>query len=182
MKKLAVIFLALCTAPAFAARPDTTQLSCRDASGLVAANGAIVLAHGPHLFDRYVAHGGFCGTTENAIPAFVPTLDNSLCFVGNVCVSSDSSEGSRIVARASACREGSRQMILESDSSGDNTRQVTYVCRAGKWVNPYAAPEAPRAPASCKEGRRQVIHESEGDSTRSVTYICRNGQMRPEFQ
>ncbi|HEX2555772.1 MAG TPA: hypothetical protein VHL98_18890 [Microvirga sp.] len=60
-------------------------MTCAQASGLVAAAGAAVLATGPSTYDRYVSHSGQCLLGEVALPAWVPTADRPQCPVGLVC-------------------------------------------------------------------------------------------------
>jgi hypothetical protein len=66
-------------------RPSTLAMSCRQAQALVASRGAIVLGTGQYLYDRYVAHVGFCQFEETTEPAFEPTADNPQCPIGNRC-------------------------------------------------------------------------------------------------
>ena len=66
-------------------RPDTTRMTCAAARALVVRYGGIVLGTGPSLFDRYVNTRAYCTSTELTEPAFVPTADNSQCFVGYTC-------------------------------------------------------------------------------------------------
>lgn len=81
--------LALCAASpcCFAqGRPDTTKMSCAAAKDLVTRQHAIVLSTGPTTYDRYVASGAFCQADEIGRPAFVPSADNSQCFIGYYCI------------------------------------------------------------------------------------------------
>jgi hypothetical protein len=66
-------------------RPSTTAMSCAQAHVLVASRGAIVLSTGPHTYDRFVAHAGFCQYDETTEPAFERAADNPQCFVGYRC-------------------------------------------------------------------------------------------------
>jgi hypothetical protein len=87
MKKL-VIGLALSLFAAGAAaqpRPSSVAMSCRQAAGLVAANGAIVLGTGGFTYDRFVVDQRFCLRTEWIEPAWVPARDTPQCFVGYRC-------------------------------------------------------------------------------------------------
>jgi hypothetical protein len=67
------------------ARPDTLALSCKEAAGLVARNGAMVLGTGPNIFDRYVSQQRFCSGFEQLKPEWVKTRDNPQCFIGYTC-------------------------------------------------------------------------------------------------
>jgi hypothetical protein len=60
-------------------------MTCAQAIGLVASQGAVVLTTGPHTYDRFVANGGFCLPGEAPLRAFVPTSDASKCPVGYLC-------------------------------------------------------------------------------------------------
>ena len=66
-------------------RPLTTNMTCAAASALVSARGAVVLGTGPHTYDRYVAHPGFCDRGQGYDPAFERTADSAQCFVGYRC-------------------------------------------------------------------------------------------------
>lgn len=66
-------------------RPSTVAMSCRQAAGLVAASGGIVLGTGGYTYDRFVRDGGFCLITEITEPAWVPSRDTPQCFVGYRC-------------------------------------------------------------------------------------------------
>lgn len=89
MKVLAII--ALLGASAFAnARPYSKNMSCAAAKDLVTANGAIVMnydysARAGWLYERFVAHGGYCGGGEITKAAWVETNDSASCFIGYTC-------------------------------------------------------------------------------------------------
>ena len=68
-------------------RPTTTAMPCSAARALVASQGAVVLGTGPNLYDRYVAHQGFCGLDQITEPAYERSADTAQCFVGYRCVS-----------------------------------------------------------------------------------------------
>ncbi|WP_210381301.1 hypothetical protein [Microvirga zambiensis] len=83
----AVAFVTL-SAEAFAqSRPLTTRMSCSQAKGLVAAQGAIVLSTGPLTYDRYVRTSSACALGEVIEPAWVPTADSAQCPIGYRCAS-----------------------------------------------------------------------------------------------
>jgi hypothetical protein len=67
-------------------RPLTSRMSCSQARGIVAAQGAVVLNTSPLAYDRYVVSAGSCGLGERTEPAWVPTADNSQCSIGYRCV------------------------------------------------------------------------------------------------
>ena len=90
MKKL--IFAALVASFSFAAhaRPSTWTMTCAQAQGMVETNGAIVMNYGyseraGFLYDRFVAHGGYCFSGDEAHPAWAATSDNDRCRIGFVC-------------------------------------------------------------------------------------------------
>jgi hypothetical protein len=95
IKKLSICLMLFVASPCccFAqARPNTTTMSCKSAAGLVSAKGAIVLETGPVTYDRYVTGDGYCQTDETTKPAFVPTTDNSQCFIGYYCFSKETKD------------------------------------------------------------------------------------------
>jgi hypothetical protein len=67
-------------------RPLTSRISCNQARGLVAAQGAIVLNTTPLAYDRYVVSAGSCSLGERTEPAWIPTADNPQCPIGYRCV------------------------------------------------------------------------------------------------
>jgi hypothetical protein len=79
------LVLALTSADAALARPNSLTMSCAQAANLVRAQGAVVMSTGRHTFDRYVRHGGFCLWPEVAVPAYAPTADARRCPIGYVC-------------------------------------------------------------------------------------------------
>ncbi len=66
-------------------RPDTTQMSCARAQGLVQRAGGIVMRTGGQTYDRFVSGRAFCTPQEVTKPAFVPAGDYPQCFVGYTC-------------------------------------------------------------------------------------------------
>lgn len=83
---LLVLALATISTAAMAQSGRTTlTVTCAQARGLVAAQGAVVLHTGPTTYDRYVRDGGFCALQEAAWPAWVRTYDVAQCLVGGVC-------------------------------------------------------------------------------------------------
>ena len=76
------------SAEAFAqSRPLTTRMSCAQAKGLVASQGAVVLNTGPLTYDRYVGSSSACALGEVMEPAWVPTADSAQCPIGYRCAS-----------------------------------------------------------------------------------------------
>jgi hypothetical protein len=87
-----IALIALCLAatalPAHAiSRYNSMQLSCEAAQDRIQDEGAVILRYqskrvkGLPLYDRYVAHGGFCQTNEYAKLEVVPTADTNRCRV-----------------------------------------------------------------------------------------------------
>ena len=90
MKKtlLAALALSLVAFEAHAiSRYDIDGMSCSRVQGIVRADGAAILRHrSPRnpsltLYDRYVAHSGYCQIDEEATADFVPTADTGSCLV-----------------------------------------------------------------------------------------------------
>ena len=84
----AALFLAVSVVPGLAqtARPDTRQMTCRQAQDLVRQRGSVVLTTGPSTFDRFVANGRYCEPQTAQVRAkFAPTRDNPQCPAGYRC-------------------------------------------------------------------------------------------------
>ena len=79
-----VALFALAGAAAAQERPSTLNMTCAEASGLVAAQGAVVLSTGRHTFARFVSSPRFCALAEYAYLRQAPTRDG-MCRVGYVC-------------------------------------------------------------------------------------------------
>jgi hypothetical protein len=71
----------------------TLAMTCAQARGIVASQGAAVLRTGPATYDRYVRDGNFCAFQETARPAWVRTADVAQCPVGGVCRSIEIDNG-----------------------------------------------------------------------------------------
>jgi hypothetical protein len=69
--------------------PTTLAMTCAQAAGIVASQGAVVLRTGSTTYDRYVRDGSFCALQETARPAWVKTADIAQCPIGGVCRSVD---------------------------------------------------------------------------------------------
>lgn len=68
------------------ARPDTRSMTCAQAQALVQQRGEIVMNTGPHTFERFIAHAGFCYMRSPMTrPVYAPTRDNKKCAVGKKC-------------------------------------------------------------------------------------------------
>lgn len=80
---LSLALLPLLAAPA-QSRPDSLAMSCAQAQALVQREGAVVIGTGPDLYERYVADPGYC-QSQRSKPAWIPTRDEKLCLVGQVC-------------------------------------------------------------------------------------------------
>jgi hypothetical protein len=60
-------------------------MTCNQARDFIASNGAVVMTTGPHTFERFVAHAGYCMWDEYAARAWAPTRDASQCLIGYYC-------------------------------------------------------------------------------------------------
>lgn len=86
------VLMALVMTGAWAqARPTSYQMTCDEARSLVQENGAIVMNYGYSekagwLYNRYVAHRGYCNPGEVIQAAWAPTMDQDHCRVGYVCI------------------------------------------------------------------------------------------------
>jgi hypothetical protein len=83
-KLLLALALSLLSADAYAiSRYNSQSLSCGETRAIVRSEGAVILRYrSPRnnpLFDRYVAHRGFCEIDEYAKAAWVPTTDTPSC-------------------------------------------------------------------------------------------------------
>ena len=86
MLRLFLVFaLSLVAFAAMAARPSTLNMTCDQARGIVASQGAVVLRTGQFTFERFVAYEGYCMFDEYADWAWAPTRDVPQCPVGYVC-------------------------------------------------------------------------------------------------
>jgi hypothetical protein len=88
MKKILLAALVL-SVTAFEAqaisRYNVAGMSCGHVQDVVRSEGAAILRYpSPRnpsltLYDRYVAHGGYCQIDEEAVASFVPTKDTASC-------------------------------------------------------------------------------------------------------
>lgn len=144
MKNIFILALALVSSAAYA-RPDTTRMTCRNATGLVADSGAIVLSTGkPYLYERFVANQSFCGVGGRTVSAIVTTLDNDNCKIGYVCAQNDrggNSISKKFPSSITVCKAGTYRQASAADyypsrfTGAERTPNITVVCNnAGKWV------------------------------------------------
>lgn len=96
MKKIALTLsvLGLISAASVAQAMNVPLTSTADLSGsqvkeLVQDRGAIVLATGPGLYDRYVANNSYCSPHEETQSAYVATKNSNSSFIGYTCVVDD---------------------------------------------------------------------------------------------
>jgi hypothetical protein len=83
-----LLALALTTASTgvWAQSTVTTQtMTCAQAKGAVATQGAVVLRTGPTTYDRYVRDNSFCAQQEIIELRWVGTSDATRCPIGGVC-------------------------------------------------------------------------------------------------
>ncbi len=66
--------------------PDTLNMSCAQARAIVRQSGAVVLATGPRLYERYVTARSYCSPDQDTQPAWTETADNPQCQLGDRCV------------------------------------------------------------------------------------------------
>jgi hypothetical protein len=86
MRSLLVAVLAVSfAAAAYAQRPSTLDMTCREARSIVARAGAIVLSTGRHTYDRFVASDSYCQPDEYAYATSAPTADARQCPLGYRC-------------------------------------------------------------------------------------------------
>ncbi|WP_246270725.1 hypothetical protein [Hongsoonwoonella zoysiae] len=71
---------------AYAARPDTRAMTCRQAQSLVERYGAVVMTTGKYTYFRFVSQRNYCDPWEVLRPKVAPTRDNPACIVGYACV------------------------------------------------------------------------------------------------
>ncbi len=95
MKPILLILVAASFATGAVAQqgPATPNMTCAQAMGIVASQGAVVLHTGPTIYDRYVRDASFCAAQEMARPAWVKTADAIQCPVGHVCRSIEIDNG-----------------------------------------------------------------------------------------
>lgn len=66
-------------------RYNSQAMSCARIQETVRREGAVILAYtgrgGAPLYDRYVAHSGFCNGTDITRVTSVPASDNNRCIV-----------------------------------------------------------------------------------------------------
>lgn len=98
MKKAVLLTIAatgLIGSSAFA-RVDSRNLTCAEARNVVQSQGAVVMTYGEGpgglLFDRFVAHRGYCMQQEETTPAWIPTSDTNQCLVGYRCEERDNND------------------------------------------------------------------------------------------
>ena len=70
-------------------RASTLNMSCGQARGVVASQGAVVLGTGGHTYDRFVNSRYFCEINETIEPVWVPTADTPQCPIGYRCRDAD---------------------------------------------------------------------------------------------
>lgn len=180
MKAILVLALALVSTSAFA-RTDTTSLTCRQATGLVAEKGAVVLSTGsPDLYDRFVANSSYCALGEVAVAAFVETLDNPSCNIGYACEARTDGQASakQYPSKILACKEGAPGYTY----TYENDHEVAHptVCRNGKYVRVDGYTDPAPAYRTCKDGERFISRDGGGDAGPLTTkiFVCKDGKFR----
>jgi hypothetical protein len=84
MLRLSVMFVSMLMVSVIAtghaeARPDTRTMTCDQLRSFVKKQGAAVIDTGPHTYQRFVYHRGFCLYSEQLESAWVPALDGAQC-------------------------------------------------------------------------------------------------------
>lgn len=87
--KTVLSVLALCalttSAEAATRHINARGMTCASVRSSVAASGAVILHYGSGLYDRVVAHGGYCMHGETTQPFWTATRDSGACFAGYTC-------------------------------------------------------------------------------------------------
>ena len=65
--------------------PNSLTMSCAATSSLVREKGQVVIASGPNIYQRIISEPGACFAEQVAVPAWLPTADQSQCLVGLRC-------------------------------------------------------------------------------------------------
>jgi hypothetical protein len=79
------LLLVFATVAAAQEHPASSNMTCSEATSMVADLGAVVLTTGASRYERYVRSSEFCVQPENESPALVPTSNNPICFIGYTC-------------------------------------------------------------------------------------------------
>jgi hypothetical protein len=90
---VSVVIAGVATGAAAQSGASTLSMTCDQARGIVASQGAAVLRTGPMTYDRYVRGSSFCALQETARPAWVRTADVVQCPIGAVCRSVEIDNG-----------------------------------------------------------------------------------------
>lgn len=67
------------------AMPQSLDMTCNEAKAMVNRAGAVVIATGPNLFDRYVRDMSACNWGDVTKPAWIKTKDVAQCPIGYTC-------------------------------------------------------------------------------------------------
>lgn len=85
---LAVIAAALAATPAAAInRYNSEKMACAQVQATIKAEGAAIMRYHSKvnpsltLYDRYVRNSTFCPAGQDAVSAWIPSRDDSSCFV-----------------------------------------------------------------------------------------------------
>ena len=65
--------------------PNSLNMTCAATSALVKERGQVVIGSGPNIFQRVISEPGACFAEQEAVPAWLPTSDQSQCLVGYRC-------------------------------------------------------------------------------------------------
>lgn len=79
------------------------------------------------------------------------------------------------------CRNGDEFQDRASEDSG-RKGVVNFVCKNGKWIDPFAPPVTVTKPIVCKDGEEFVDSESSPSNRENRRLqICHNGKWVDEF-
>jgi len=76
---IAALALTLASSAAFAAIPETTNLTCADARAIVKRNGVINMTTNGGNYVRFVADSSWCSSDEEARLTWTETADAQNC-------------------------------------------------------------------------------------------------------
>lgn len=57
----------------------STSMSCRSVQNAIARSGSAIVHYGDGLYDRYVAHQGYCSHGQTIEARWIPASDTNQC-------------------------------------------------------------------------------------------------------
>jgi hypothetical protein len=82
---LAFLTVFLLGTAAAAQRPSTLDMTCGEASDLIAQSGEITLTTGANTYERFVTSAGGCRVGEHAEAGYAQTSDRNRCRLHFIC-------------------------------------------------------------------------------------------------